>query len=64
MVLSLDETSNLGSKRGSPITPDVPIENNAFTGTVQLVVIEANPTEDVDHLISHEHLMHILMARQ
>jgi arylsulfatase A-like enzyme len=64
MVLSLDETSNIGSKRGSPITPDVPIENNAFTGTVQLVVIEANPTEDVDHLISHEHLMHILMARQ
>jgi arylsulfatase len=64
MVLSLDETSNLGSKRGSPITPDVPIENNAFTGTVQLIVIEANPTEDVDHIISHEHLMHILMARQ
>ena len=64
MLLSLDETSNLGSKRGSPITPDVPVENNAFTGTVQLIVIEANPTEDVDHLISHEHLMHILMARQ
>jgi len=64
MVLSADETSDVGIKRGSPITPDVPTENNAFTGTVQLVVIETDPKEDVDHLISREELLHILMARQ
>ena len=63
MVCSIDETSAVGIKRGSPITPDVPIENNAFTGTVQLVVIETDPKEE-EHLISHEHLLHILMARQ
>lgn len=64
MVFSLDETSDVGVKRGSPITSDVPTENNAFTGTVQLVVIETNAKEEVDHLISREDLLQILMARQ
>jgi hypothetical protein len=64
MALSADETSDVGIKRGSPITPDIPTENNAFTGTVQLVVIEANPTENLDHLISREEVLHMLMARQ
>ena len=64
MGLSADETSNVGVKRGSPITSDVPTEDNAFTGTVQLVVIETDPKEEVDKLISHEQLLHILLARQ
>jgi hypothetical protein len=64
MILSGDETSDVGLKRGSPITSGVPIENNAFTGTVQLVVIETDAKENVDHLISHDELLHILMARQ
>jgi hypothetical protein len=64
MIFSADETSDVGMKRGSPITADIPAENNAFTGTVQLVVIETDPKETVDHLISHEQLIHILMARQ
>ena len=63
MILSGDETSDVGMKRGSPITPDLPARSNAFTGTVQLIVIETNPKE-VDHLISHEHVMNILMACQ
>jgi arylsulfatase A-like enzyme len=64
MVFSLDETSDVGIKRGSPMTPDMPTVNNAFTGTVQLVVIEADLQEEVDHLISREHLLHILLAHQ
>jgi arylsulfatase len=64
MVLSADETTDVGMKRGSPITSDVPAQNNTFTGTVRLVVIETDTKADVDHLISHEQLMHILMARQ
>ena len=64
MVFSADETSDVGIKRGSPITPDVPAENNAFTGTVQVVVIETDAKEDPGHLISREELLHILMARQ
>jgi arylsulfatase A-like enzyme len=64
IIFSADETSDVGIKRGSPLTSDVPTENNAFTGTVQLVVIETDTKEDVGHLISHEDLLHILMARQ
>ena len=42
MIFSADETSDVGMKRGSPVTPDVPAENNGFTGTVQVVVIETD----------------------
>ena len=51
MVFSGDETSDVGMKRGSPITSDVPTDNNAFIGTVQVVVIETDTKENVDHLI-------------
>ena len=64
MVFSADETSDVGMKRGSPITPDVPTENNAFTGTVQVIVIDADTKENVDHLISREDLVNMLMALQ
>lgn len=63
-IFSADETSDVGLKRGSPITPEVPAEDNAFTGTVQLVVIETEAKEEQGHLISHEDLLQILMARQ
>lgn len=64
MIFSADETSDVGMKRGSPVTAEVPIENNAFTGTVQAVVIQTDLKEDVDHLISREDLLNIVMARQ
>ncbi len=64
MVFSADETSDVGLKRGSPITPDLPADNNAFTGTVQVIVVETDPKENVDHLISREDLLNMLMARQ
>jgi hypothetical protein len=64
IVFSLDETSDVGMKRGSPVTVDVPVENSAFTGTVQAVVIQTDTKENVEHLISHEDLLNILMARQ
>jgi hypothetical protein len=64
MIFSADETSDVGMKRGSPVTTDVPAENNAFTGTVQVVVIQTDDKEDVERLISREDLLNILMARQ
>jgi hypothetical protein len=63
-IFSGDETSDVGIKRGSPITVDVPIENSRFTGTVLAVVIQTDLKEDLDHLISREDLLNILMARQ
>jgi arylsulfatase A-like enzyme len=64
IIFSGDETSDVGMKRGSPITPDVPLENNAFTGTVRVVVIQTDLKEDVERLISREDLLNIVMARQ
>jgi arylsulfatase len=64
MIFSGDETSDVGIKRGSPITVDVPIENNRFTGIVLAVVIQTDIKEELDHLISREDLLNILMARQ
>jgi arylsulfatase len=64
IIFSADETADVGLKRGSPITPDMPAEKNAFTGTVQVVVVETDPNEEAGHLISRDELLHILMARQ
>jgi len=63
-IFSADETTDVGLKRGSPIITDMPTDNNAFTGTVRIVVIETDTKAPVDHLVSHEHLLNILMARQ
>ena len=64
LVFSADETSDVGMKRGSPITADVPVENNAFTGTVRVVVIQTDLKEDLDSLMSREDLLNIVIARQ
>ena len=64
IIFSGDETSDVGMKRGSPITVDVPVENNAFTGTVRAVVIQTDLKEDLDSLMSREDLLNIVMARQ
>ncbi len=63
MVYSADETSDVGLKRGSPMTPDIAPASNNFTGTVDVVVIETTG-ESVDHLLSEEDVLHIIMARQ
>src|ERR1700735_213921 len=62
-VFSADETSNVGVKRGSPITPDMPPEKSAFNGTVDVVVIETSG-ESTDHLLNREEVLNMIMARQ
>ena len=63
LVFSADETSDVGVKRGSPMTPDVPPEKSEFNGTVKVVVIEAEG-EDQDHLLSREDVLNMIVARQ
>jgi hypothetical protein len=63
MIFSADETSDVGMKRGSPMTPDIAPVGNNFTGTVDVVVIETTG-ESVDHLVSHEDVLNMIMARQ
>jgi arylsulfatase len=62
MVFSADETSDVGRKRGSPMTPDVPALHNEFTGTVEVVVVEA--AESTDHLLNREQVLNMIMSRQ
>jgi arylsulfatase A-like enzyme len=64
MVFSADETTDVGVKRGSPMTPDIPAgDGSAFNGTVIAVVIDASG-ESTDHLLSREDLLNIIMTRQ
>jgi arylsulfatase len=63
MVFSADETSDVGIKLGSPMTPEMPPEKNAFNGTVMVVVIETKG-ESLDHLISRDQLLSMIVARQ
>jgi arylsulfatase len=63
MIFSGDETSDVGVKRGSPMTPDMPAEKSKFNGTVEAVVIETEG-EDLDHLLSREDVMKMIVARQ
>lgn len=63
MVFSADETSDVGVKHGSPMTPEIPSEKSAFNGTVNLVVIETSG-ETSDHLLDREQVLNMIMARQ
>jgi arylsulfatase A-like enzyme len=63
LVFSADETSDVGVKLGSPMTPELPAEESAFNGTVVAVVIET-AGESLDHLLSREDVLNMIMARQ
>jgi arylsulfatase len=64
MVFSADETTDVGVKFGSPMTPDVPAgEKSAFNGTVIAAVIELKD-KSTDHLLSREEVMAMIVARQ
>lgn len=63
MVFSADETSDVGVKRGSPMTSDMPPGKSQFGGTVDAVVIEA-PGESLDHLLSRDEVLQMIVARQ
>lgn len=63
VVFSADETSDVGIKRGSPMTPEMPPESSRFNGEVKAVVIEATG-ESQDHLLSKEDVLSMIVARQ
>ncbi|HEY6450339.1 MAG TPA: hypothetical protein VIX60_06645, partial [Candidatus Cybelea sp.] len=63
IVFSADETSDVGVKHGSPMTPDMPVGKNTFNGTVNLIVLETSG-ESNDHLLDREQVLNMIMARQ
>ena len=64
MLFSADETSDGPYQARLTNNARCADREQALTGAVQIVVIETDTKENVDHLISHEELLHILMARQ
>ncbi len=63
LVFSADETTDVGVKRGSPMTPEMQPEKSRFNGEVKAVVIETSG-ESQDHLLSREQVLNMIVARQ
>jgi arylsulfatase A-like enzyme len=63
MMFSGDETADVGSDTGSPVSEDYTSEGSQFTGTVHWVQIDLEG-ENEDHLISPEERLRVAMARQ
>jgi arylsulfatase A-like enzyme len=65
MLFSGDETTDLGSDGGTPVSDDLGADELTFTGTVRWVEIDlGEDAEDADHLITPEERYRIAMARQ
>ena len=63
MIYSADETCDVGSDTGTPVSDDYTPENSRFTGTVNWVQLDAGD-DDHDHLITPEERWQVAMARQ
>jgi arylsulfatase A-like enzyme len=65
LLFSGDETTDLGSDLGTPVSDDYAPAESAFTGEVGWVQIDVDEAaEDPDHLISPEERFRVAMARQ
>ena len=64
-IFSMDETTEVGSDAGAPVSEDYGPADNAFNGKVNWVQIDIDAAaEDVDHLISPEERFRLAMAKQ
>jgi hypothetical protein len=63
MMYSGDETCDVGSDIGSPVSDDYTPEDSRFTGTVKWVQLDIGD-DDHDHLISAEERWQVAMSRQ
>jgi arylsulfatase A-like enzyme len=64
-LFSMDETADVGSDAGAPVSEDYGPHNNEFTGKVNWVEIDVDAAaEDLDHLMAPEERFHLAMAKQ
>ena len=63
LVFSADETLDLGSDTGSPVSDEYTSATSHFTGTVNWVQLDI-ADDDSDHFITAEERMKVAMARQ
>jgi len=65
MAFSADETTDVGSDSGTPVSDDLGPRESRFTGRVRWVEIDlGDDAQDADHLITPEERLSIAMARQ
>jgi len=65
MLFSADETLDIGSDSGTPVTDDLTVDELEFNGRVRWVEIDlGEDAEDADHLITPDERLKIAMARQ
>jgi arylsulfatase A-like enzyme len=65
MIFSTDETTDVGSDGGTPVSDDYSPRDSRFNGRVHWVQLDIDAAaEDLDHLISPEERFRIAMARQ
>ena len=65
MVFSADETTDVGSDSGTPVSDDHGPKETEFTGRIDWIQLDIDEAaEDLDHLITPEERMRIAMARQ
>ena len=65
MVFSADETTDVGSDSGTPVSDDHGPKETEFTGRIDWIQLDIDAAaEDLDHLITPEERMRIAMARQ
>jgi arylsulfatase A-like enzyme len=65
MIFSGDETCDVGTDSGTPVSDDLSLADSAFNGRVNWVELSlGDDSADADHLISPEERYRIAMARQ
>jgi arylsulfatase A-like enzyme len=65
MLFSGDETLDLGSDSGTPVSDDLTVDELEFNGRVRWVELDlGDDAEDADHLIGPEERLRVAMARQ
>ncbi len=65
MLFSADETTDVGSDTGTPVSDDYSTRGGEFSGRVEWVQLDVDENaEDLDHLITPEERLRIVMGRQ
>jgi arylsulfatase A-like enzyme len=63
MVFSADETTDVGSESGTPVSSDYTAEESKFTGKIKWIQLDLG-ADDADHFIDPDERLRIAMARQ
>jgi arylsulfatase len=65
MIYSVDETGDVGSDTGTPVSDRYTSASSRFTGRIDWVQIDIDAAAaNADHLISAEERLRLAMARQ